>query len=180
MNGRIFIGLTTLVLGVTAQAHDRDYSDRYSHDRGRHGYAQVLDVDPVYERVRYTVPVERCWNEGREYSSRRSDGTDGAIVGGALGAVVGNNLGRNGNQAAATIGGALVGAIVGHEIAADDDHDRGRYRETRHCQVRHEERWDQRVVAYRVTYVHNGRRDVARLAYDPGRYVKLADVRRFG
>jgi uncharacterized protein YcfJ len=39
--------------------------------------------------------------------------------------------------------------------------------------------WKERVVAYRVTYEYNGRRDVTRLDHDPGPYFRLADTRRW-
>jgi hypothetical protein len=46
--------------------------------------------------------------------------------------------------------------------------------------VRYEERVERRVVAYRVTYELRGRRDVTRLAYEPGRYLSIGDIRRRG
>ncbi len=43
-----------------------------------------------------------------------------------------------------------------------------------------EERFDERVAGYRVTYEYNGRRQVTQLPYDPGRYLRVAvDVIRW-
>jgi uncharacterized protein YcfJ len=190
MNNRILAGIAALVLGavsVAAQAdgrHDRDNDrdrDRYGHDsrdrdRDRHDRrARVIDVDPIYERVRYTVPVQHCWDERVRYS-RGSDRTGAAIVGGAVGAVIGNRVGDG--RGIATVAGAIAGAALGSELAGDGR--KARSGHVRRCDVRHEERFDRRVVAYRVTYEHRGRRDVARLAYNPGRYIEVAEVRRRG
>lgn len=179
MNRKILIGLTTLALGAAAAAqagngrgHDRDYHDR--------GMARVVHVQPMVERVRYSVPVEQCWDEHRV---RRDGGgnASGAIVGGVVGAMLGSSVAHGSDRGAATVGGALIGAAIGSQVGDD----RRGYREPRHvvrqhCEVRHETRWDERVVGYRVTYVYNGRRDVTRLSYDPGRYFRLADARRWG
>jgi uncharacterized protein YcfJ len=192
MNNRILAGFAALVLGataLTAQAGDRgdrDYDDdrngRYDRDWDDHRHhrdhdrrARVVDVDPIYQRVRYTVPVEHCWDERARYRGD-ADRAGAAIVGGAVGAVIGHRIGEG--RDVATVAGAIAGAAIGSELAADGRKLRHGY--VRRCEVRHEERFDRRVVAYRVTYVHRGRRDVARLAYDPGRYVEIADIRRRG
>jgi uncharacterized protein YcfJ len=182
MKNRILAGFTALTLGVAAAAQAGnhygrdDYRDDYRGDN--RGYARVLQVEPLVERVRYAVPVDHCWDEERVSNGYRKDPT-GAIVGGALGAVVGNQLGHGNGRGIATLAGALVGGAIGNDVAGDR-----RYRETRvdvvqRCETRSETRWDERVVAYRVTYVYNGRRDVTRLAYDPGRYFKVAGARRY-
>jgi uncharacterized protein YcfJ len=179
MNRRISTAIVILALGAVAsgaQAGGRDSRGRdHDHDHDR-GYAQVLHVEPVFERVRYVVPVEHCWNEQVAY---RAGPNGGAIVGGVLGAAVGSNIGRDQDRAATTIAGAAIGAAIGNQVARERD-ERVRYETVRRCETRHEERWDRQVVAYRVTYVYRGRADVVRLAYDPGRRLRLDDARRRG
>jgi uncharacterized protein YcfJ len=186
MNNRILIGLATLVLGVaaaSAQAGDRHRNDHdHDHDRGRghdrdRGYADVVRVEPILERVRYSVPVEHCWNEERAY---RQGPNGGAIVGGVLGGVIGSNVGRGSDRPVTTVAGAVLGAAIGSQIDRDNRDRRVRYETVRACEIRHEERWDRRVVAYRVSYVYRGRSEVVRLAYDPGRRFRVDDVRRHG
>jgi uncharacterized protein YcfJ len=182
MNNRILTGLATLVLGVVAasagagERDSRGWDHDHGHDRDR-GYAQVLHVDPILERVRFSVPVEHCWNEQVAY---RSGPNGGAIIGGVLGAAVGSNIGRGADRPATTVAGAVIGAVIGNQVARDRDDRRERYENVRRCETRYEERWDQRVVAYRVSYIYRGRHDVVRLAYDPGRRVRMDDVRRRG
>lgn len=176
MNKRILAGLVIAALGAATAVqaggrHDRDH-DRH---RDRHERARVVQVEPIYERVRHSVPVEQCWDERVRYS-RGADRTGAAIAGGVVGAVIGNQIGDG--RGAATVVGAIAGAAIVSELAGDGR--RARDGHVRRCEVRHEPRFEQRVVAYRVTYVHRGRRDVARLAYDPGRYIELGDIRRRG
>lgn len=175
MNSRIIAAIATFALAATAQAGGRhDHDGRGHHDRDR---ARVLQVEPIHERVRYTVPVEHCWDERVRYEQRVDRG--GAVIaGGALGAIVGNRV--SDGAGIGTVVGAIAGAAIGHELARDGDYRKIRHDIVRRCELRHEQRVERRVVAYRVTYVHRGRRDVARLAYDPGRYVEIRDIRRRG
>lgn len=177
-NRKILAGFAALVLGavaISAQAGGRHDHDNHR-DRGRSDHrARVIHVDPIYERVRYTVPVEHCWDERVRYS-HGSDRTGAAIVGGALGAVIGNRVGDG--KGVATVAGAIAGAAIGSELAGDGR--KVRQGHVRRCEVRHEDRFDRRVVAYRVTYELRGRRDVTRLAYNPGRFIEVAEFRRRG
>jgi uncharacterized protein YcfJ len=170
MNKKILITLVLGAAAATAQAGDRN-RPRHDHDRGRdRGYAEVVYVEPIHERVRYTVPVEHCWNEERIVNAPDRH----VIVGTLIGAAIGNHVGEaHGDRALGTVGGALIGAAVGSNIARDRGDYRGRRELVRRCEVRHEERWDRQVVAYRVSYVYKGRRDVVRLAYDPGRWYRV-------
>jgi uncharacterized protein YcfJ len=195
MNNRKFAGFAALVLGafaLTAQAggrnddyrdHDRGRGNDYrEHDRGRgndYRRARVVHVEPIYDRVRFTVPVEHCWEERVRYGRSGSDRTGAAIVGGAVGAVIGNRI--SDGKGVATVAGAIAGAAIGSELSRDGrDRRDGRNGYEQRCEVRHEERVERRAVAYRVTYELRGRRDVTRLAYDPGRYIEIADIRRRG
>jgi uncharacterized protein YcfJ len=177
MNKKILITLVLGAAAATAQAGDRN-RPRHDHDRGHdRGYAEVVYVEPIHERVRYTVPVEHCWNEERIVNAPDRH----VIVGTLIGAAIGNHVGEaHGDRALGTVGGALIGAAVGSNIARDRGDYRGRRELVRRCEVRHEERWDRQVVAYRVSYVYKGRRDVVRLAYDPGRWYRVDEPRRHG
>jgi uncharacterized protein YcfJ len=185
MNHKILIGLTTtLALGAAAAAqaghgHGNGNGYAYGHDRGDRDVARVVQVQPLVERVRYSVPVEECWDEQRV---RRAGGgsASGAIVGGVVGAMVGSTVGHGDDRQVATVGGALLGAAIGSQVGDGRRDYRAPRREVRQrCEVHEETRWDERVVGYRVTYVYNGRRDVTRLSYDPGRYFRLADAREW-
>jgi uncharacterized protein YcfJ len=183
MNTRILI--STIALGLAAVSGNAlaDNGRHKGNDRDRDGdYARVVRVEPLMERVRYTVPVEQCWTEERVRSNRSSD-AGAALVGGALGAIFGHAIGDGRGRTAATLGGAVIGAAVGNELSKSDSRrERGRrYEQVERCRTSYEERFDERVVSYRVTYEYNGRRQVTQMSYDPGRYLRVAvDVHPLG
>jgi uncharacterized protein YcfJ len=123
---------------------------------------------------------------------RRPDGSavGGLIVGGVVGGVLGNAVGRGDGRGITTAAGALIGAAIGHEVgkrASDRGRDRGGYRDrgygrggagrvVERCTIRDDERWEERIDGYDVTYEYGGRRYHTRLPYDPGERLPV-DVR---
>lgn len=182
MNTRILISAVTLAITAASGSALADNGRHRGHDRDRDDdYARVVRVEPLIERVRYTVPVEQCWTEERVRSNQRDAG--GALVGGVIGALLGNAIGDGRGRTPATLGGAVIGAAVGNEISKSESRrDRGpRYETVERCRTHYEERFDERVSSYRVTYEYNGRRQVTQLPYDPGRYLRVAvDVHPLG
>ena len=53
--------------------------------------------------------------------SGSANSTAGTLIGGAVGAVLGNQIGSGGGRAAATVLGAVGGAVVGNQIARNRD-----------------------------------------------------------
>lgn len=124
------VGLGAFAAIPTALAHDtvvREYhsysyeSDRdddedwREHRRYDDGYYDDRPVEyrrSAYheERPRY----DRRYREDRAYC--RTNGTTGAIIGGAIGALLGRGIDRHGDRTTGTILGAGGGAVVGHEI----------------------------------------------------------------
>jgi len=160
------VGVAVLLLAGTsvAVAQDRGYADEGSADNSKVAWADVLRVDPVYDRVRgqarqvcEDVPVERPVDNGN-----RAAGTVlGAIVGGVLGSTVGKGDGRR----AAAVAGAVAGGAIGNGVARGND---GYYEDVeRHCHMVEGEAED-RVVAYDVQYRYRGDVFMSRLDYDPG------------
>lgn len=104
-------------------------------------YANVIDVEPVFRRVRSEQPRQECWIEQQEQvviregtrqrfgqvsnqsrSSRTYSGGD-AIIGGIIGGVIGNQLGKRGGRGArngATVAGAIVGSVIANEARGSD------------------------------------------------------------
>lgn len=185
MNNRILIAAAALAFtAASANAladNGRHRGDR-NHDRDG-DYARVLRVEPLVHRVRYTVPVEKCWTEERVSAGRRQGDGGAAIVGGAIGAILGHSIGDGRGRAATTLGGAVIGAAIGNEIgkSGDRNYREPRYEQVQRCRTSYEERFDERVDGYRVTYEYNGRRQVTQLPYDPGRRLRVAiDVHPLG
>lgn len=167
-------------------------------------YARVIDADPIVRRVRVSEPRRECFEETRYENRRVSDaprGGSGAnprnwtlgptLIGGAIGAAVGNQVGDGSGRTAARVAGGLLGAAIGNQVAngsrrPDDRYVDAYYEEARpytvqRCETRYDERWDERIEGYDVTYEYNGRRYQTRMPYDPGKRLRVAvDVRPLG
>ncbi len=98
-------------------------------------YGRVLDVEPVFKRVKYQKPQKECWIEQEEHvvtyegsnqsfrqpaSNASSHRGGDAIIGGIIGGVIGNQIGRHGGRGArngATIAGAIIGSALANEAS---------------------------------------------------------------
>lgn len=170
------------VLGVaaTASAAPPPWSNA-RHYRGpahaEYEYARVVHVDPIVRQVRVEVPRRACWDETRYVDSRPhiSDPAVGgrALLGAAIGGIIGHQFGSGRGQDAATVAGALIGAGVGYDSAAKR-YPHGGYEEVvQRCDVRYEREYEERIEGYRVTYEYNGRHYKTELPYDPGQRIRV-------
>jgi len=161
----VVVATALLLAGTQAGAQERGYAGNES-GNVKVAWADVLRVDPIYDRVRTSRPREVCDEvpvERRVDDGNRAAGTViGAIVGGVLGSTVGKGDGRR----AATVAGAVVGGAVGNSAARGGD----RYVEDieRHCRIVDDGIEEERVVAYDVQYRYRGDVYMSRLNYDPG------------
>ncbi len=135
-------------------------------------YADVLRVDPVYDRVQPTgsheecedVPVERHVDGGNNNAA-------GTVIGAIVGGVLGNTVGKGDGRKAATVAGAVVGGAVGHGVASQDDG----YAAVpeRRCHMVQDNAEERRIVGYDVQYRYRGDVYMSRLDYDPGERVRV-------
>lgn len=91
-----------------AYGHRAKAQQYYAEDHYRHGR---------HYRDRRLTRRDRLYRgrDGRYYCSR-SDGTTGLIIGGAVGALLGRELGRGQSRLISTLIGAGTGALLGREI----------------------------------------------------------------
>ncbi len=165
---KLMVAVALLLAGTQVGAQERGYvaDEPGSADNVKVAWADVLRVDPIYDRVRVSDPREVCDDvpvERRVDNGNRAAGTVlGAIVGGVLGSTVGKGDGRR----AATVAGAVVGGAVGNNVARGDD----RYVDgvERHCRTVDDGAQESRIVAYDVQYRYRGDVYMSRLNYDPG------------
>ena len=165
-------------------------------------YRQVVLKEPVQqcwtEQQRYVVNEGHSYRpnyrgRGHKYNSRTNGN---AIVGGVIGGVIGNQIGRNANsgaRAGATIAGAIIGSAIANDVNGNRGHRRDRhYNNDRHyndhsyqqsptygvrpvkrCKTVVNNRYEQRIDGYNVTYIHRGRRFQTRTRKDPGARIQL-------
>jgi len=158
--------LKTLIAGVALIAVTHVNAGRYDSD---YDYAQVVDVQTIYET--YQVPQNRrvCNNNPRRnnHASHRGNG-GGAVLGGIIGGLIGNRFGKGSGRDAATAAGILAGAAIGSNSKHRNQHYSGRQ-----CYTQTEYYEEQRIAGYDVSYDYNGRIYQTRMQNHPGQRVKV-------
>lgn len=143
-------------------------ADHRSNSFSSRQYARVTHVQPIYERISYSSPVEECWQETVSRQRSNSAPVFGAIIGGALG----NELGHHkSNKRVGTVVGAVLGATVAADISRQ--HNTGHYETVDRCEVQHRQEWRDEVVGYNVSYRYQGEIYHTRLPYNPGREIEI-------
>lgn len=118
----------------------------------------VISSTPVVQQV------AAC---GQGYVARPGPTTGGgAVIGAIAGAAIGSTVGGGVGQAAAIGLGAVAGGVVGNSIESNSN---ARMVPTCTTPVSYENR----TVAYNVTYEYNGRRYQAQLPADPGPTIRV-------
>ena len=139
--------------------------------------ARVLQSVPVVQQV--GVPQQVCGDEP-VYQGQRTSGA-GAVVGALIGGVAGNALGSGGhygrhgqyygsNRGATTAIGAVAGGLIGNQVEGVTGGTPS-YQTVRRCT--NETVYENRPVAYDVTYEYAGRRYTTRMDHDPGRWLPV-------
>jgi len=161
------------LVGVTLAGTPTAYAGGARHsvnDRSVEARARVVDVEPVYETVRYSVPVESCrMDYGRSRSRSYTGPVVGAVIGGAVGHAVGHH--KRNKQVGAVVG-ALLGGAIGADVARRHrvDHDTG---PRRVCEVTDEVQTQRRLAGYEVTYRYAGAMFITHMDERPGKYVPV-------
>jgi len=106
-----------------APAHGKRAKQDKGHKahKGNYGYDQesrVYDQNGRYYEPRRLSNNDSIWrgNDGN-YHCRRSNGTTGLIIGGAVGALLGRELDGGRRRTVGTVIGAAGGALLGREVA---------------------------------------------------------------
>jgi uncharacterized protein YcfJ len=111
-------------------------------------YADVIDVNPVYQVVEVPERVQVCHQGHRQH---RDDGhsRSGALIGGILGGAIGNRFGKGRGRDVSTALGVMIGASVG---AHKNSHQPVRSR----CRVETRYFQEEQLTGYDVTYEYHG------------------------
>lgn len=127
--------------------------------------ARVISTVPVMQQV--AVPRQVCTN-GTVVTQAPKSGAGavmGAIAGGAVGSQVGGGMGN----AAATAVGVIGGAILGDRIEGQPAPVAQPVTTCTNQAV-----YENRVVAYNVTYEYAGKQYAVQMPNDPGQYVPIS------
>ena len=195
------IAVSAIALAISAAAagaavagyqdYGRASDSRYSDNSSRTDYAQVVRVEPAYDRYS-TGGYERqeCWNEqtnaydngyyrdsnGRLYQNGRDSNANGTIIGALIGGALGNQVGKGDGRTAATVAGAVIGGAIGNNV--DRNHTAGyadEYRDqsgvVRKCRQVSDN--GGRFGGYDVTYRYAGQTYHALMNYRPSRTMRV-------
>lgn len=136
--------------------------------------ARVIDAIPVYEKVRYAMPMEECRAETVRLPQYHASGTGpiiGAVIGGALGNAVGH---KKRNKQVGAVVGAVLGASIANDIRRNSPASAPVRYGTRHfCDTYTEYRNEDRLVGYDVTYEYAGRTYGTRMSRHPGDEIRI-------
>jgi uncharacterized protein YcfJ len=133
-------------------------------------HVPVLSYTPVHSTVVRREPVDDC-QVHRQWQPAPVSPT-GAILGGIVGAAIGNSLGHHpSNQRVGALAGGMLGASVGHDMASSGSS--GQYREQTVCGTSWREVTSQDIVGYDVRYRWEGQVWETRVPEPPGSTLRL-------
>jgi uncharacterized protein YcfJ len=167
----LIAGMLLLTGSVSAQVHPAPPA---VHEEGAHyGWADVLRVDPVYDdSAPASGNAQDCYEQqvpAQGNSDNSGKRTVATVFGAIVGGILGHQIGKGDGRTAATAAGAVAGGVVGNNLAANADPAGPRYKVERHCpQGEGGPAASRRVVAYDVEYRYRGEVYTARINYDPG------------
>jgi len=119
----------------------------------------VIKSEPVYKVVTKRTPYQECWDEQVPVSSgANNDGTIGALIGGVAGGILGHQVGGGSGKTAATVGGAIIGTLVGKNLAdKGNNQPTTTYRTQRKCVTKYNETQEERFVGYKNVGNYKGK-----------------------
>jgi uncharacterized protein YcfJ len=125
----------------------------------------VISSVPVIQQV--AVPRQVCSNQPVMVQQPTSGA--GGIVGALVGGGIGSQIGSGGGTGAAIVLGTIAGAIIGNNAEA------GNYPPQAQMvpQCTTQTSYENRTVAWNVTYEYAGRQYAVQMPYDPGPTVRL-------
>ena len=134
-------------------------------------WAEVVDVEPVYETVRRIEPVAACREQPVRHRSGGYSSTPpilGAIIGAALGNAVGH---KKVNKRVGAVAGALLGGSIGADIGRGNRQEG--YRTETVCDRYEEVREEERFAGYHVRYQYDGTMYATRTRNHPGERIRV-------
>lgn len=99
-------------------------------------YVSVTKSVPNYSTIQEAVPSERCYDVKEQVGGGSgSNDVIGAVAGGALGGVLGHQIGGGSGKTVATVGGAVLGTLAGQKVASTYGNTAPTYQMVRKCET---------------------------------------------
>jgi uncharacterized protein YcfJ len=139
----------------------------------RPSFAEVRAVKEVAETI--NTPRKECQDVQvqKQAPVKDSNRIAGTVVGGVAGGLLGSAVGGGRGKTVATVAGAAAGAYAGNRVQKSmQEKDLVTTTETR-CRTVNES--SRKVVGYDVTYSLEGKENVVRMSFNPGRQIPVKD-----
>lgn len=160
--------LLSLVSIAHAQGDRREVSDEGVH----FAWADVVRVDPIYTYERASRPERECYDsEVVRREDRRGNNAGATVLGAIIGGALANQVGKGDGRKAATIAGAVAGGAIGNSVGRRDDETY--VSSERHCREVDGGVEERRVDGYDVEYRYRGETYMSRLNFDPGERIRV-------
>ncbi|NPA74269.1 MAG: glycine zipper 2TM domain-containing protein [Epsilonproteobacteria bacterium] len=119
----------------------------------------VVKSEPVYKVVTKRTPYQECWDEQVPVSSaNNNDGTLGALIGGVAGGILGHQVGGGHGKDVATVGGAIIGTLVGKNLAdKNNPNSTVTYTTQRKCVTKYNETEEEKFIGYKNVGNYKGK-----------------------
>jgi len=125
-------------------------------------YVAVQASTPEYQIVQQRVPYQECYDEQVPISrdNRGENNVVGSILGGAIGGVVGHQIGDGKGNDIATVGGAILGTIVGgNTIGINQQYKQSQYQTRRNCMTKYRKRrGEDQFIGYKNVGYYKGKK----------------------
>lgn len=123
----------------------------------------VVSRTPIVQQV--AVPRQVCHNQPMVVQNQPTGA--GSIIGAIAGAAIGSQIGGGSGRGAGLAVGALGGALVGNSVESQGAH----VQNVAQCTT--QTSYENRTVAWNVTYEYGGRQHTVQMPYDPGPTIRL-------
>lgn len=151
---RSILFLTLFTIGLSANSFHTTHKIR------------VVSATPIYKTVVKEIPYTRCYDKPvrhyETYSTNTHNGTLGTLIGGVAGGILGHQVGGGSGKTVATIGGAIVGTMVGHNLSNQRAYRPAREYITHQevCTTEYQRRYSKQFVGYKNIAYYKGRKIV--------------------
>lgn len=138
-----------------------------SYGKAMHGeffydYGSVNSVTPIFETVEQRIPRSSCSHNS--HGRHSSNSATPAIIGGIIGAAIGNELGHNKrNKQVGAVAGGILGASIGSDLKGSGHR----------CVTQYDIEYHEQVVGFDVSYNYQGRTYYTKTTEHPGNRIQL-------
>jgi len=140
---------------------------------------KVTSSEPIYRTITKKIPYEECWNEEIPIShgGRSGQNAIGSIVGGAAGGILGHQVGKGRGNTAATIGGAIIGTMLGYQYIGNGSQNYYQepyttYETRQRCTTKYTQEEEDQFVGYKNIANYEGR-TIVKVSRKKIRYIRL-------